>query len=164
MALDAMVIRQWRVDYSGVALPEVVLCRDDETWVRLWQCVRGDVPAPLRTNQLGVVIFIGQRPTGGYGASVISTEVTPNSYLVKYKEETPNAVVTEAVTTPCTFAIVPGTNLPIKVTKAGDANPSSANAAGRPKESLQDEVERVCGQSSRTCRCKTPVFSHKSLI
>jgi hypothetical protein len=139
---DTPAIRQWYVGYSGVAAPKVVLCQDDEAWVGIWQRVQKDVPVHLRTNQLGVAIFIGQRPTGGYGARVMSAEVTAGSYVVKYKEETPRGVVTEAITTPCVFAIVPHTNLPIKVTKDGGSEPGFANAPAQGREAGDDWIQQ----------------------
>ena len=124
---DPPAIRQWHLDNSGVAAPEVVVCPDDAAWVRIWQRVQHDLPAHLQANQRGVAIFIGQRPTGGYGASVVSAAVAGGSYVVAYKEEVPRGIVTEALTTPCALAIVPGTDSPVKVVKEEVAGSNKAD-------------------------------------
>jgi ankyrin repeat protein len=140
---DPPAIRQWNIANSGVAKPEIVLCQNDEAWGGIWQRISHAVPSHLLTNQLGIAIFLGQRPTGGYSASVMSAQVVAGSYVVRYKEESPHGFVTEAITTPCLLVIVPATNFPVKVTKEEEAKPGDANLSGRPQEPSRDEVDRL---------------------
>jgi hypothetical protein len=117
------VLNQWRVAYTHVSEPKSVVCSNGTLWEKVWQHVQQKAPAPLETNQLGIVIFMGQRPTGGYGLEVLSSAVTSTNYVIKYEEVTPQGFVTEAVTTPAVFALVPWTNLQVKLIKEEPEQP-----------------------------------------
>jgi hypothetical protein len=121
-------IRQWMFEESGVAVPGEKVCKDDGIWVRAWQSVRQDLPRHLKPGQQGVVIFLGQCPTGGYKAEVLSAEAEGPVCMVRYKVTTPTGFVTEVLTTPCLFAIVSPAGLPVKFTRQLDGGTSPVNS------------------------------------
>jgi hypothetical protein len=107
-------IRQWQINDSGRVSAGEVVCKDDTTWSQVWLAFRKDIPRHLKEGQQGVVIFLGQLPTGGYSAEVVSAGAAGAQYIVRYKVTQPHGFVTEALTTPCVLAIVSPNGLPIK--------------------------------------------------
>ena len=126
-------VSQWHGDWSEAGGPEVVVCQNDEAWGKAWQRVRRDVPAHLRTDQLGVAIFIGARSSPGHSVEVVAVEIIDGNYVVTYKEKTPDpgGMYAAVMTSPWVIAILPHTDLPIQVIKAGSAESSSTNAPAR---------------------------------
>jgi len=66
---------------------------------------------------LGLAIFLGQFPTGGHGANVVSAGAVDGAYVIRYKLRAPGGFVTEVITTPVLFATVPASLLPVKVVR-----------------------------------------------
>jgi hypothetical protein len=125
-AAEPPPISQWEVAYSGVTAPQILVIKDDKTWSAAWRLAGKDAPIHLPADTLGLAIFLGQFPTGGYGAEVFSAGEADGAYVVRYRLITPRGFVTEAITTPVVFAVVPGSHLPLKVTKEDSARPGPA--------------------------------------
>ncbi|MCX7665519.1 MAG: protease complex subunit PrcB family protein [Gemmataceae bacterium] len=54
-----------------------------------------------------VVIGIGPRPTGGYSVEVTGTEIKDGNLVIKWKENKPTGIVTQAFTNPAVSVLLP---------------------------------------------------------
>ncbi|HTX66057.1 MAG TPA: protease complex subunit PrcB family protein [Opitutaceae bacterium] len=107
---------QWHGQYGGSPTLTTEVLRTTEQWGAFWKQVDKDAPRPLDPlKEMAVVIFIGQKPTGGFVPSVLSAGVEKESFVVVYDEGAPgpDKFVTQALTTPWVVAIVPLSDRPV---------------------------------------------------
>ncbi len=58
-------------------------------------------------KQMIVIIGVGSRPTGGYSVEVTGTEVKDGTLIIKWKENKPTGIVTQAFTNPAVSVLLP---------------------------------------------------------
>ena len=92
---------------SGVRDPRQVVLRSQGEWNALWaQHVSADakpVPPPLDfARELGVAVFLGEKPTGGYDVAISRAQRSDDAVIVYFRERTPapGAIVTQSLTQP----------------------------------------------------------------
>jgi PrcB C-terminal len=94
--------------------PQVTLASDQNSLRGLWTSAYGNQspppPVPLITNQTAVGIFLGSRPTGGYGVSVRSVRSAGEQLTITVNVRSPGAgaITTQALTSPWTMIAVRG--------------------------------------------------------
>lgn len=112
----------WQGVYSGQGRPLVEIARDEESWRRLWSHLNTSPPQPLPPDRFGAAVFIGVRPTGGYAVEILDVEEGPCLATIRYAERapSPNAIVTQAITTPFAIRLIPRVERPIEFERAGD--------------------------------------------
>lgn len=94
--------------------------RSGAEWDGFWQQVQRKRPRALDpAREMGVVVFLGERNTGGYAVEIASVQPEDRKLIVSYREQTPDPdmMVTQALTTPWAVAIVPRSELPIEPRK-----------------------------------------------
>lgn len=93
--------------YCSETRPRVVIIRSKEGLPRL-PGARFD-PAPDFQKTAIVGVFMGQRPTGGFGVEFKEPYVQDGKVMVPVQEHAPEPgrFVTQALTTPCRFKVVP---------------------------------------------------------
>ncbi len=71
---------------------------------------------------MAAVIFLGEKNTGGYGAEIIGARVREGRLVIDYREisPAPDAMVTQALTSPWAVVILPRSELPMT---ANNLNP-----------------------------------------
>jgi protease stability complex PrcB-like protein len=93
---------------SGIREPsQIAICSQSE-WQKLWRqhTSTSTVPAPLPVvdfdKEIVVAVFLGEKPSGGYGVEISSAEVVGSSLTVFVKETSPKpgAIVTQAINQP----------------------------------------------------------------
>jgi protease stability complex PrcB-like protein len=93
---------------SGVREPSQIAVRSQSEWQKLWRqhTSTSTVPAPLPVvdfdKEMVAAVFLGEKPSGGYGVEISSAEVADSSLTVFVKETSPKpgAIVTQAINQP----------------------------------------------------------------
>jgi hypothetical protein len=66
---------------------------------------------------MAVGIFLGTRPTGGYGIVILSAKEEQGVFVVRYREIKIEDFATQALTTPYLIKLFPQTDLPVTFKK-----------------------------------------------
>ncbi|HET8727216.1 MAG TPA: protease complex subunit PrcB family protein, partial [Alphaproteobacteria bacterium] len=109
-----------RTEWSGpnaTATADVfVTARDDQGWRTLWQLAGTAPPAPLPEGAMAVAVFLGQRPTSGYTVELGDVVRRGEAVIVSYRETqpAPDAVVSQALTSPYAVRLVAETEAPVR--------------------------------------------------
>ena len=93
---------------SGIREPSQIAIRSQTEWQKLWRqhSSVSTAPAPLPTvdfdKEIVAAVFLGEKPSGGYGIEISSAEVVGSSLTVFVKETSPKpgAIVTQAINQP----------------------------------------------------------------
>ena len=93
---------------SGVRQPSQIVIRSQSEWQKLWRqhTSTSTVPAPLPVvdfdKEIVAAVFLGEKPTGGYGVEISSAEVADRALTVFVRETSPKpgAMVTQAINQP----------------------------------------------------------------
>jgi protease stability complex PrcB-like protein len=93
---------------SGIREPSQIAIRSQSEWQKLWRqhSSASTASAPLPTvdfdKEIVVAVFLGEKPSGGYGVEISSAEVVGSSLTVFVKETSPKpgAIVTQAINQP----------------------------------------------------------------
>lgn len=110
---------------SGVEQYREVVARTEEEWAALWASLPIDRAAPrvTFTSTMIAAVFLGSRPTAGYGVELLGVKLDGETLVVEYKETTPSpdAVTAQVLTTPFAIAGVPMHAGPVKFVKVSPA-------------------------------------------
>jgi protease stability complex PrcB-like protein len=95
---------------SGIAEPRQVVVRTPAEWQALWK-EHGSKPAPeVDFSRSAVVgVFLGTRPTAGYGVTITSIGAKAGVATVEYLERrpTPGRMTAQVITSPFILVTVP---------------------------------------------------------
>jgi hypothetical protein len=111
---------QWSGADGGEAADSAVstVVRTREDWAQLWRKLDRPMPRALEeSREMGILISIGERPTGGFSPRVVSATIRRDQLVIIYNEGKPSrdAMVIQALTKPWVVAIVPKTSLPVVI-------------------------------------------------
>jgi hypothetical protein len=98
----------WR-QQSAPGEPVTSIVRDAAGWEALWARAGAVPPRPLRAGEVGVGIFLGTRPTGGYGIDVVAAAPAADGTVRVEWAETrppPGAAAAQVVTHPAALVAV----------------------------------------------------------
>lgn len=101
--------RQWRGLQEGGAQGQVQVMRSNEQWQALWQSMGRAAPATLDVRrQVAVFVGLGNRPTAGYSARLVSTTAHDDRLFVVWEEVEPgpDKAAAQVVTQPWLFVVV----------------------------------------------------------
>ena len=96
---------------SAIDKPRQVTVRSAADWGALWK--ENGAPAPLPavdfSREMVVGIFLGSRPTAGYGVEIVRAVGNTGSFIVEYVEMMPSrdAITAQILTSPYHLAAVP---------------------------------------------------------
>lgn len=93
---------------SGVREPSQIAIRSQSEWQKLWRqhTSTSTAPVPLPTvdfdKEIVIAVFLGEKPTGGYGVEISGAEVADGSVTIFVKETSPKpgAIVTQTINQP----------------------------------------------------------------
>ncbi len=76
---------------SGVRDLETVVARTSSEWLALWSRLPLKRPAPTVTfdSTMVVAVFLGARPTAGYGVHIVGTRQEGDTLVVEFTEQSP---------------------------------------------------------------------------
>ena len=91
--------------------PRQVVIRTQADWQAFWK-THSTQPAPIVDFSKSIVagVFLGMRPTGGYGVSIRAVRRTSTGAVVEYLSSTPdkNQMVIQMLTSPFHLIAIPG--------------------------------------------------------
>ena len=115
---------QWTGAHSARAEFSVVVARTELAWNRLWAELSRSPPDTFDSdNQIAIAVFLDLRRTGGFAVNIGTIEDGPVFYTVNVTEKipAPEAMVTQALTTPYVIRIVPHSDRPVMIRRADAA-------------------------------------------
>jgi hypothetical protein len=96
---------------SGVDRAQQVVIRTDAEWQRLWRDHAPGRPAPAVdfTKQMVLAVFLGSRPSAGYGVQITDVQSAGSDLVVRWLETRPAAGTSSAtvMTAPSHLVAVP---------------------------------------------------------
>ncbi|MBI4265891.1 MAG: protease complex subunit PrcB family protein [Acidobacteria bacterium] len=112
-----------RGEFSGVEEAKDVFVRTPAAWGTLWKSHAGPQAAPaveFATDAVAAV-FLGFRPTGGYGVEIRGIRREGDTLIVDYVERRPGPgdIVTQVLTSPFHIVRVPQHAGPVRFQKGG---------------------------------------------
>jgi hypothetical protein len=106
-----VVVNVARGPQSQVEAFKTTLARNEEEWQALWTSLPMRRPAPRVTfaSTMIAAVFLGSRPSAGYGVEIVGVKRDGDAFVIEYAENTPQEGVASAdvVTTPYAIAGVP---------------------------------------------------------
>ena len=124
---------------SRVKTPGKAVARTPEEALKLWkQHTGGQAPSeksPLQrvdwSKEMVLAVFMGTRPTGGFGIRIRDAREEKGKLVVTYGERLPGRedIVTQALTSPFHIVAVKRSSLPVEWKQTREAPPG---ASGRP--------------------------------
>lgn len=99
----------WHGSSSSEREPRQLVVRDVAGWLELWLRIGAPPPQDFPLDAVGVAVFLGERPTGGYGVAFAAESDLGGDLTVAWREEAPEpeTMVTQAVTQPWAVALYP---------------------------------------------------------
>ena len=95
-----MTIQEWKGQSGGPSEPGTIVCADAGAWGRAWKQVGKDAP-PLDFGRfVGVLVFVGEKPTGGWTAFFEEPLAQGDDLVVRYRVPKPSGFTTQAFTQP----------------------------------------------------------------
>src|SRR6218665_3153701 len=64
----------WNGTNANTSVAENVVARTEEEWQALWKRVQRPAPGKLPAGKMAVAVFLGQKPTAGYGVEISSAD------------------------------------------------------------------------------------------
>ena len=113
----------WAGQHSGVAAFAAAVVRDEGEWRALWSGLRSEAAPPMRAGQdLGVVVYLGLRNTGGFAVEIesVEREGTLTIVTVRTKEPARGSFVTQVLTTPYVLARIADDGAPVAFRRAAE--------------------------------------------
>ena len=96
---------------SGIDTPRQVTVKTAAEFATLWKQHAADrkMPDVDFANNVVVGIFLGSRPTAGYGVEIVSVQPESGALVVKYKESRPrpDMITAQMLTSPFHLVAVP---------------------------------------------------------
>lgn len=111
------------LSHCGLTAPGLVLAQGPGDWRKLSDIVGSQIPAwPGEPGRWMLVAAMGQKRTGGYGVGFSEATMDGSELVidVSVSSPAPDAMVTQALTTPCLIVALPSTGWET-VTVTGDA-------------------------------------------
>jgi hypothetical protein len=100
-----------RGSQSNIDAPRQSVVRTQGEWEALWRAHDYDKPAPTVdfSKEMVVAVFMGSRPTGGYGVEITSVAERNGALVVSYRERSPSpgAIAAQVLTFPFHIVAVP---------------------------------------------------------
>jgi len=91
---------EWKSQSGGPQEAGAEVAADRPAWERLWLRVGQDAPALDFKTQVGVMVFVGEKPTGGWTVVFDEPVVKGDDVIVRYRVPKPSGFVTQAFTHP----------------------------------------------------------------
>jgi len=96
---------------SEIESPRQSAVRSADEWSALWKThdPGGQMPAIDFSREMVVAVFLGSRPTGGYGVEIVRAVGNSGTLVVEYRETapSPDAIAAQILTAPYHLAAIP---------------------------------------------------------
>jgi hypothetical protein len=112
---------------SGIEDPRELIVRSSAEWNAVWKSHAGPQTAPAVdfSTHLVAAVFLGSRPTGGFGVEIVRTRRENEALVIEYVERRPAAdtLVTQVLTSPFHIVKLPRFNGPIRFRRIAGGAP-----------------------------------------
>lgn len=102
-----MTIQEWKGQMGGPAAPGHKVVTDDAEWQGVWRELGKDAPALDFTRYSAVVVYLGEKPTGGCTAVFDEPVEEDGNLIVRYRLPKPSGFTTQAFAYPWKVRAVP---------------------------------------------------------
>ena len=96
---------------SWIDSPRQAVARTPEEWAKLYRAHAPDKqpPAVDFSRDMVLAVFLGSRPTAGFGVEIIGTKEVNGALVVQYRQTQPppGAITAQVITTPYQMVAVP---------------------------------------------------------
>jgi hypothetical protein len=96
---------------SWVDSPRQAVARTPDEWARLYKAHAPDKqpPAVDFSKEMVLAVFLGSRPTAGYGVEIVGTKEANGALTVQYRQTRPppGAITAQVITMPYVMVAVP---------------------------------------------------------
>ena len=95
---------------SQIDEPREIIVRTQADWQTFWKTHSTQTaPAVDFSKSIVAGVFLGMRPTGGYGVGILAVRRTPTGAVVEYVSSTPdkNQMVVQMLTSPFHLIAIP---------------------------------------------------------
>ena len=93
-----MTIQEWKGQHDGPGEPGSLVATDQTAWERAWRQVGQAAPPLDFAKFVGVMVFIGQKPTGGWTVVFDEPVAQGDDVVVRYHIPKPGGFTTQAFT------------------------------------------------------------------
>jgi hypothetical protein len=116
------IVKEWKDSGGGVETqPKRIVVKDPKEWETVWSAMTGNRSPKPETPQIDfgihmiIAVFMGERSTGGYSVAITDIADLNGKRVVTLKTQNPppDAVLTQALTSPYHVVLVPKTSLPV---------------------------------------------------
>jgi len=97
--VNVIQVQEWKGARDGPAEPGTAVGTDAASWNRLWRSVGKPPPEMDLSKYVGVAVYAGTRPTGGWHVVFAAAE-RGDDLVVRWKVVRPTGFVTQALTAP----------------------------------------------------------------
>lgn len=114
----AQQVQRWSGTYAEEQEAVTMVVDSPKMWTALWSATRKDAPVEFdAAHQVGIGIFLGKRPTGGYGVRIPFMGPRGGHFVIEVDEAAPEpgAIVTQAVSSPWLVLLIVRPDLPVSV-------------------------------------------------
>ncbi len=112
-----------RDQMSGIEEPREAVARSADEWATLWREHAGIQPAPRVDfgTRMVLAVFLGMRPSAGYGVEIVGTRAEGTGLVVQWRERRPDRdmIAAQVLTSPVHIITVPKVAGAIRFEKAG---------------------------------------------
>lgn len=91
---------EWRSQQGGPQEPGAEVAADQASWERIWMRVGQDAPPLDFKKYVAVMVFVGEKPTGGWSVVFDPPVIKGDDVVVRYRVPKPTGFVTQAFTHP----------------------------------------------------------------
>jgi hypothetical protein len=95
-----MTTQEWKSQRGGPAEAGTVVAADEGAWKRAWKQLGQDAPPLDFANDVGVIVFVGEKPTGGWTVVFDEPVARGDDVVVRYHIPKPGGFTTQAFTQP----------------------------------------------------------------
>ena len=95
-----MPIQEAKGQNDGPPGPGGVVCADQGAWQRAWKQVGKDAPPLDFEKFVGVMVFVGEKPTGGWTVVFDEPAAKGDDVVVRYRVPKPGGFTTQAFAQP----------------------------------------------------------------
>jgi hypothetical protein len=96
---------------SQIEEPHQLTARSAEAWAKLWREHAGERARPSvdLSRDMVVGVFLGSRPTAGFGVQIVSARVDHGALVVQYRETRPpgDSITAQVLTSPYQLVTLP---------------------------------------------------------
>jgi len=110
------ILQRWSGAQDGRESFATLVVDDAKGWEQFWQEIGRDPPQAFDSSQMtALIVFLGQRRTGGYSVEIVEVLHSGEYLRVEYTEQTPgpDRRVTQVITAPWTVILLPRISTPV---------------------------------------------------